>query len=99
GLPPNYIFPMDSLPYFSFNNILFLQFLLYRPLYFFGVGTDPVLNNTVSIANPPVYSDGDTTVTVTLKHYVWSDGTPVTAADIQFWQNLVTANKANWAAY
>jgi len=99
GLPPNYIFPMDSLPYFSFNNILFLQFLLYRPLYFFGVGTDPVLNNTVSIANAPVYSDGDTTVTVTLKHYVWSDGTPVTAADIQFWQNLVTANKANWAAY
>ena len=99
GLAPNYIFPMDSLPYFSFNNILFLQFLLYRPLYFFGSGTKPGLNTQVSLAYPPVYSAHDTVATIKLKHYLWSDGTPVVANDIQFWQNLVTANKTNWAGY
>ncbi len=99
GLPPNYIFPMDSLPYFSFNNITLFQYMMYRPLYFFGTGTQPGVNAAVSLAYPPVYSAGDTVATVTLKHYLWSDGKPVTTADVQFWQNLVTANKSNWAGY
>ena len=33
-------------------------------------------------------------MTVTLKGWKWSDGMQITARDIQFWQNLVTANKA-----
>ena len=32
-------------------------------------------------------------MTVTLKGWKWSDGMQITARDIQFWQNLVTANK------
>jgi peptide/nickel transport system substrate-binding protein len=99
GLTPNYIFPMDSLPYFSFNNITLFQYLMYRPLYFFGTGTQPGLNNTVSLAAPPVYTHHNTVATITLKHYLWSDGKPVTTADIQFWENLVTANKTDWAGY
>ena len=97
--PPDYIFPLEPLEYYAFNNIEFLQYILWRPLYMYGVGTSPVLNQAVSIAYPPVYSDGDKTVTVKLKPYKWSDGTAVTANDIAFWQNLVKANKANWADY
>jgi peptide/nickel transport system substrate-binding protein len=80
-------------------NTQFLTYLMWRPLYFFGNGQSPTLNTSVSLAKPPVYSDNNTVATVTLKSYRWSDGTPVTAADVQFWQNLVTANKTNWCVY
>ena len=48
---------------------------------------------------PAVYSSDGKSVTITLKGWKWSDGTQITARDIQFWQNLVTANKDNWAGY
>ena len=96
---PNYIFPMYPIQYCFSANTQFLTYLMWRPLYFFGQGQSPSLNNAVSIGNPPAYSNGDKTVTVTLKNYTWSDGTPVTAADVQFWQNLVTANKTKWCVY
>jgi peptide/nickel transport system substrate-binding protein len=99
GTPPNYIFPLEQLQYYAFNNIEFLQYLLWRPLYMYGVGTSPVLNQPLSLAYPPVFTNGDATVTITLKPYRWSDGSPVTTADVAFWQNLVKANKANWADY
>ena len=46
-----------------------------------------------------MYSADGKSVTITLKGWKWSDGTQITARDIQFWQNLVTANKDNWAGY
>ena len=38
---PNYIFPFMSLAFFSVDNISQLQQLMYRPLYWFGKGTQP----------------------------------------------------------
>ena len=40
---PNYIFPFSNSTYFSVVNISYLQELLYRPLYWFGNGTQPTL--------------------------------------------------------
>jgi peptide/nickel transport system substrate-binding protein len=99
GASPNYIFPLTSSQFFSVDNLSQFQILMYRPLYFFGVGSTPEINYQLSIGNPPVYSNNDTTVTITLKHYMWSDGEPVTSRDVIFWMNLLEANKANWAAY
>ncbi len=96
---PNYIWPMYPIQYCFSANTQFLTYLMWRPLYFFGNGQSPSLNPSVSLANAPVYTNHDQTVTVTLKPYQWSDGQPVTAADVQFWQNLVTANKTNWCVY
>ncbi|HTW98693.1 MAG TPA: ABC transporter substrate-binding protein, partial [Acidimicrobiales bacterium] len=45
------------------------------------------------------YSDGDRVVTVTLKHWLWSDGTPITSRDVTFWINLLKANKVNYYNY
>ena len=36
--PPNYIFPFMSLAFFSVTNINQFQYLMYRPLYWFGNG-------------------------------------------------------------
>ena len=93
----DYIFPIFSSQYASEANTADFQYLMYRPLYWFGVGSTPTINSTLSLANMPVFSNGGKTVTITLKPYMWSDGTPVTARDVQFWENLVAANPGAYA--
>ncbi len=100
GANPNYIFPLTPGTNFSINNLADFQVLMYRPLYWFGSGSKAEINYPYSLAKPPVYSNNDQTVTVTLNpNYKWSNGESVDAQDVIFWMNLVKANKANWAAY
>ncbi len=99
GAAPNFIFPLYSLAYYSGNNIHMFQGLMFPPLYWFGKHGQPVINYTRSAAGPPVFSNRGRTVTITLKHLVWSDGHPLTTRDIQFWMNLLIADKTNWGAY
>ncbi len=91
GGNPDYILPLAGGPYFSIANDSLFSNIMYVPLYSFGVGADPVLNKQLSIADPPVFSDGNTVVTVNLKHWVWSNGTPITSRDVVFWMNLLSA--------
>ena len=65
--PPNYIFPFMSVTYFSVANINEFQYLMYRPLYWFGNGTTPSLNASLSVANQPKYTNKAETLTVKLK--------------------------------
>jgi peptide/nickel transport system substrate-binding protein len=98
----NYIFPFTSINYFTQANSDNLQFLLYRPLYWFGRGNGtPYLNETLSLAYPPTYHGR--VVTIKLKHYNWSDGThltPVSASDVVFWIHMLQAVGAqDWGGY
>ena len=88
---PDYIFPFTSSAYISVSNTDLFQYLLYRPLYWFGTGNQPTVNTTKSLANLPVWSNGGKTVTITLKHFMWSNGQPVTAQNIVFWLNMEQA--------
>jgi peptide/nickel transport system substrate-binding protein len=89
---PNYIFPFTEAGSFSTTNMNYFQYLMYRPLYWFGNGEQPTLNESNSLAERPVYHGQD--VTITLKgNYRWSDGTPVTAQDVMFWMNMLMAEK------
>ncbi|HEY2507711.1 MAG TPA: ABC transporter substrate-binding protein [Streptosporangiaceae bacterium] len=97
--PPTYIFPLISGANFSTENTAYFQTLLYLPLYWYGDGGKPSVDYPLSIGNAPVYSHHDTVVTITLKHYTWSDGERVSARDVGFWINLLKANKADWASY
>ena len=94
---PNYIFPFVSSAYISDANIFYLQALLYRPLYWFGQNGQPTVNNSLSLASPPTFSGNK--VTINLKHYMWSNGQPVTAQDVVFWLNMEQAEPANYGAY
>ena len=94
---PNYIFPFASSAYFSSINIWNLQSLLYRPLYWFGQNGQPTVNYSLSLADPPAFNGSK--VTITLKHYVWSDGTPVTAQDVMFWLNMERADPAGYGGF
>ncbi|MGA8455170.1 MAG: ABC transporter substrate-binding protein, partial [Streptosporangiaceae bacterium] len=94
---PTYIFPYVDSSNISNLNLFDLQYLMYRPLYFFGENGQPQPNNSLSLANPPVVSGRN--VTITLKHYMWSDGTQVTAQDVMFWLNMEKALPADYGAY
>ncbi len=94
---PNYIFPFASSAYFSDINIWNLQSLLYRPLYWFGQNGQPTVNPSLSLAYPPTFNGSK--VTIALKHYMWSDGTPVTARDVMFWLNMEMADPAGYGGF
>lgn len=89
--PPNYISPMMNAEQESNANLYQFSNQLYLPLYWFGQHGQPVLNKGLSVGKPPVFSDNDSEVTVTLKHWIWSDGQPITSRDIIFWMNLLSA--------
>ena len=93
--PPTYIFPLVSGEYFTVTNTSDFQTLMYLPLYWYGDRGSTSVNDRLSIGNPPVYSDGNRVVTITLKHYAWSDGETLSARDVGFWINLLKANKAD----
>jgi peptide/nickel transport system substrate-binding protein len=95
--PPTYIFPYISSTYSSDVNEFDFQYLMYRPLYWFGVGAAPVPNTSLSLANAPTFNG--TKVTIDLKHYMWSNGTPVTAQDVMFWLNMEKAVPADYGSY
>ncbi|HEX4659532.1 MAG TPA: ABC transporter substrate-binding protein [Streptosporangiaceae bacterium] len=94
---PNYIFPFTSSSFISIVNLNDFAYLMYRPLYWFGSGTQPTNNPSLSLANPPTFSGRN--VTITLKHYMWSNGTPVTAQNVMFWINMMRAVPQDWGAF
>jgi peptide/nickel transport system substrate-binding protein len=95
---PNYIFPFTNSQFISVSNLEDFGYLMYRPLYWFGTGAAPTLNKSLSLANYPTFN-GDK-VTVTLKPYKWSNGQPVTAQNVMFWLNMLSAvGDLDWGAY
>jgi peptide/nickel transport system substrate-binding protein len=90
-----------SIQFASVDNISQFQYMMYRPLYYFGASqsTSPTLNSTVSLAQSPVYSNNGTQAVINLKNYKWSNGETVSSDDVVFFLNLLHAEKANWYAY
>lgn len=100
GTTPNYILPF--LNGAISNNIDGFQFLpfLWRPLYWYGINGQPTINYSQSVAGPPVYSNGGRTVTINLnRRFTWPGGRPITNRDVQFWMNLLFAEKAFYWGY
>lgn len=98
---PNWIFPYTPLQYYSVATVQQFQQLMFRPLYWLSASGAPGLNATESLANPPVFSAGDSVVTIPLKGWRWSNGTSVDAQDVIFWMNMLRSEKDNpssWVA-
>jgi len=95
GVPPNYVFPFLTPQADSGSNFTYMLATRYVPLYTVASTIVP----SQSEADPPTYSNGNKTVTLQLKSYRWSNGTPVTSRDVIFAFNLLKANKTSWANY
>jgi peptide/nickel transport system substrate-binding protein len=97
----DYILPLLDFEDATGANIEYSEYLMWRPLYWFGgpgsVGFDP----KYSLADPAAitFSGNQTTATIQLRPYRWSDGQPVTSRDVQFWFNELVANKTSWWGY
>jgi len=104
GIAPTWILPVVTAAANSVFSTLEFDYQMWRPLYWFGNGVEPTESAAMSLASPPVWSNGHKTVTVTLNSsYKWSDGQPVTSRDVLFWFDEVKAavreSAANWAGY
>ncbi len=104
GTAPTWIFPVTPGANFTVTTVDSFQYLMWRPLYWYGDGVRPVVVPSMSLADPPVYANGDTTVTVHMKtNYRWSDGQPVTSRDALFFLDILRAavkeSGANWGLY
>jgi peptide/nickel transport system substrate-binding protein len=100
GFEPNWIWPFTPFANYIPSNSQDFQWLMYRQLYTFGNNGNSIsVNYPLSLADPPAYSDGGKTVTITMKGWKWSDGEAVDARDVIFWLNMLKAEKDNYAGY
>jgi peptide/nickel transport system substrate-binding protein len=104
GTAPTWILPLVTSAAYSVNDTTQFSYELWRPLYWFSNGVEPTQTPSMSLANAPVWSNGDTTATITLKsNYKWSDGQPITSRDVLFFFDEVKAavneDPANWGPY
>jgi peptide/nickel transport system substrate-binding protein len=103
GATPNWIMPVIPSANNSVYNAFTFIYEMWRPLYWTVNGTVPEVVNSMSPANAPVWSNGDKTMTITMKNWKWSNGKPVTANDLLFYVDLIKAaikvSAANWAGY
>jgi peptide/nickel transport system substrate-binding protein len=103
GATPTWIFSItpgaNSSVYTSYS----FQEEMWRPLSWFPNGSQQKEDKPISLASDPVWSNGDKTVSITLKPWKWSDGTPITAKDAELWIDLVKAavkeNPSNWGNF
>ena len=98
GSNPNFIFPLPPATNSDGYNVN-LTDLMWPYLVYDGDGAQSVVTPQESLFSSLAYSDDDKTVTIGLKSWKWSDGTPITSRDFSFVYNLLKANWQNWNAY
>jgi peptide/nickel transport system substrate-binding protein len=99
GANPNFIFPFMGCAYASVNNINQFQMLMYRPLYWFGLGASAKYVPSLSPANAPVFTHGNRTVTITMKGWRFADGQVVDAQSVMFFLNMYKADPTAYCGY
>jgi peptide/nickel transport system substrate-binding protein len=99
GYAPTWILPFYPGSFDTIQEQGWFENFMWPPLYNTSNGASPAVNYSHSLGNPPTYSANDKVATITIKHWKWSDGTPVTSRDLIFWFNLLKANKTEWGPY
>lgn len=98
GVAPNFIFPYPPATNTNGYNQNLTQYL-WPFLAVQGDGGQSKINPAESLYSNVGFSNGDKTVTITLKSWKWSDGAPITSRDFTFMYNLLKTNKDNWAYF
>jgi len=99
GASPNYIFPYESCTYFSVDNINAFQEEMFRPVYWFGVGSSSAYVPKLSLASTPVMSNGNKTVTINMKGWKFADGQTIDAQSVMFFLNMYKADPTGYCGY
>jgi peptide/nickel transport system substrate-binding protein len=96
---PNYILPFYPPANCTVANTSEFQELMFRPLYFYGVGGSAAVQPSVSLGNAPVYSNGNKTVTINLKGWKFADGQTIDAESVLFFLNMYDAVPSGFCTY
>ncbi|HEY5121033.1 MAG TPA: ABC transporter substrate-binding protein, partial [Acidimicrobiales bacterium] len=99
GANPNYIFPYMGCQFFSVDNINQFQTMMFRPLYWFGLGGSSAYVPSLSPGNKPVFSNGNKTITVTMKGWKFANGQTVNAQSVMFFLNMYKADPTAYCGY
>lgn len=96
---PNWILPIGTAAHLNTNNISIAN-TLWEPLVAYDGSTGRIAwNKAGSVATAADFAADGKSVRITLGDRHWSDGKPVTSRDVEFWFNLIKADKAQWAGY
>ncbi|GAB3556454.1 peptide ABC transporter substrate-binding protein [Spelaeicoccus albus] len=96
---PNWILPIGTSAHLNTNNVSIAE-SLWEPLIEYDGSTGKMeWNKKGSIATAANFASDGKSVTITLGKRSWSDGKPITSRDVEFWYNIITANKKQWANY
>jgi peptide/nickel transport system substrate-binding protein len=95
---PNLIFPLPPATNTDGYNLNLTE-QMWPLLVYSGDGAKSVIDKQASLYSSIAYSNGDKTLTITLKDWDWSDGVPITSRDFTFVYNLLKANVPNWNQY
>ncbi|RKT12187.1 peptide/nickel transport system substrate-binding protein [Streptomyces sp. 1114.5] len=96
---PNVIWPFMDVNQVTSINIGEFQQFFFRPLYFAGRDDRIAIDDDLSPAQAPVWSEDGRTVTIRLKNWKWSNGERLTGRDVQFWINMAKAEKEHDGYY
>jgi peptide/nickel transport system substrate-binding protein len=103
GAVPNWILPMPTSSSNSVYNVFNFEWQMWPPLYYAPKGSTPTVDSELSVANPPVWSNGGKTMSITVKPWKWSNGQTLSSKDLLFTFQMiqagVKASPANWAPY
>ncbi|MFH0516102.1 peptide ABC transporter substrate-binding protein [Streptomyces sp. M41] len=96
---PNWILPIGTAAHLNTNNISIAN-TLWEPLIAYDGSTGKIAwNKAGSVATAADFAPDNKSVRITLGDRHWSDGKPITARDVEFWFDLIKANKTEWAGY
>jgi peptide/nickel transport system substrate-binding protein len=103
GAVPNWILPMPPSAFNSVFNVFNFEWQMWPPMYYAPDGSTPTVDPSLSPANAPVWSNGDKTMTITVKPWKWSNGQTLSSKDLLFTFDEIKAavklSPANWAPY
>jgi peptide/nickel transport system substrate-binding protein len=91
GATPTWIFPVTPGANGSVYTAYSFQGEMWRTLNYFPNGNQVKENTALSLAGEPTWSNGNKTVSITLKPWKWSDGQPITAKDAEFYIDMLKA--------
>ena len=86
----------------SVYNVFTFEWQMWPPMYYAPDGSTPTVDPALSPANP-TWSNGDKTMTITVKPWKWSNGQTLSSKDLLFTFDIISAavkaSPANWAPY
>ena len=103
GAVPNWIMPMPTAASNTVYNNYNFFWQMWPVMYYAPNGSTPTVDPALSVANPPLWSNGYKTMTIHVKPWKWSNGQTVTSKDLLFTFDIIAAavkaSPANWAPY